>query len=75
MGGNVLVAEKMMEETVQNTGFRALVESLSGHLETGSSLERGKSTGAKIKKTKDSWWLQHHRLISSGVPCQDPVLL
>lgn len=34
MGENVLVAEEIVEETVQNTGLGALVESLSGHLQT-----------------------------------------
>lgn len=34
MGENVLVAEEIVEETVQNTGLGALAESLSGHLQT-----------------------------------------
>lgn len=68
MGENVLVAEEIVEETVLNTGFRALAESLSEHLETRVFLvERGKNIGAKIRKKPDCCgWLQHYRLVSSG---------
>lgn len=71
-----MVAEEVVEETVLNTGFRALAESLSGHLETRVFLvERGKSTRAKIRKNLTvvgGYSITDWSCL--GLPCQDLVL-